>query len=102
MNFIQIEGIDRMARLDVKHPVCNVKVVNFPQNKNIIGHCYIYKNNSALIGECDFKNNVAIPFILEDNTIAIFLFNEIVQKNHCMFTATISYNDISLYDISLY
>ena len=56
MNFIQIEGIDRMARLDVKHPVCNVKVVNFPHDKNIIVVKVLHQQKLVYQGAMPFEN----------------------------------------------
>jgi hypothetical protein len=91
---LHIPGIDCKARLDIKSPMKNVRVVSFPKfDDNIIGYCYIFKNNSAHVGECDFANNVSIPYQLEENTIVIFLFNKVVQNDYCTFTVTLEYDE---------
>lgn len=90
---MQIKGIDCQARLDVTKPMTRVCVVSYPAfADNIIGHCYIYRNKSALVGECDFANGVAIPYDLPVDTTVIFKFHEVVQRNFCEFTVTLTFN----------
>jgi hypothetical protein len=90
---MQINGIDRQARLDVTKPMTRVCVVSYPAfGDKIIGHCYIYRNGSALVGECDFANGVAIPYDLMAETIVIFKFHETVQRNYCEFTASLTFD----------
>jgi hypothetical protein len=89
---MQIKGIDRQARLDITKPMARVCVVSYPAfADNIIGHCYIYRNKSTLVGECDFANGVALPYDLPENTTVIFKFHEVVQRNIGEFTVILAF-----------